>query len=403
MVATRRISLFSAILININVIVGAGVFLNVKPLNLLAGRFGFLGYLFGALLLFPFIISLSKLAAAQPFQGGIYLYSKKHLSPFIGFISGWSYFIGKTVSAAFLVHAFTSFFQGQLPFLQSYPPVLLSSIVIFVLITSNLKGLQIGSVVQIVFFIMKLIPLLAITLFGLFFVTTTSLPTISLSLSPLFSTIPIALYALMGFEIICSIGHLIKQPEKNFLRAMLGSFVAVVVSYVLFQSASFFAQGQTMWGQNILTMLIFTAVLAGAFGILTSNCWNLQALAQDNFLPGSNILKKVSNNNVPSVSLALQAGIAILLLIMTENQIALQSMSVFGVVLSFLLTAIAALVASYNNHISLHPLFPLAAIMSCCFMLFLCFQKIAAAGISIPYIILLGSGILLANFKRQKR
>lgn len=407
----KHISLLAAILININIIIGAGVFLNVKPLIKIAGPLCFLSYLLGAAILLPFVYSLAKLAAANPASGGLYIYGKKYLNPFLGFLSGWVYFVGKTVSAAFLAYAFTSFFQHQFIFLQSRSPLFLTSIVIFSLILLNIAGAHIGGPIQYIFFSIKIIPILFALIFGLTILQPTYFygPKV---FSHLISTIPIALYPLMGFEVTCSIGHMIKNPKKNIFWAITGSFMFTTIIYILFQGVLFGALGAGALGYEeplmilgnklfvypiigqFIIALVFTSVISGSFGILTSNCWNLHALAKDNHLPGKKWLTKVSKQHVPWVSLLFQGAIACILLIMSQNQIALQSMSVFGAVFSFLLSALAAYKA--RNKIKIAQWVPMLAISSCSYILFLCFQKMIFAGVSIPYIVLLLAGVLVS-------
>ena len=290
----RKISLCSAILININIIVGAGIFLNIAPLTKSVGVFSFASYLLGALILAPFVYTLAQLAQANPVPGGLYVYSKKHLSPFFGFISGWCYFIGKTVSAAFLAYAFTAFMQTKFLFLQNFSTVPLACITIFSLILLNICGAHIGGKIQYAFIFVKMIPFLFVFLLGAGKISTGSFPLPSFA--ALLKTVPIALYPLMGFEVTCAIGHLIKNPHKNIFRAIIWSFLIVVGIYALFQFLIVAVMGGMVFSKNfplttfvaitmknefvgrLLTSLVFTSVIAGSFGILSSNCWNLYAI-----------------------------------------------------------------------------------------------------------------------------
>lgn len=415
----KKIGLTAALLININIIIGAGVFLNVKPLTQIAGPLGFAGYLLGSAILFPFVFVLAKLAQMHPVSGGLYVYSKEYLSPFAGFVSGWSYFIGKTVSATFLALAFTKFFQSHIPCLQTYSTLLLSCFVIFSIIFLNILGTHIGGTAQYVFIIAKMIPILFVYIAGISLIKASNFSSAMQPLTSVIATVPVALYALMGFEITCSIGHLLKNGKANIPRTILGSFLFVTTIYILFQGVIFGALGGTMFSDaqpltilanqifvtypligRLITALVFTAVIAGAFGILTSNCWNLYALAQDNHLPGSKFLTKLSHTHVPWISLVFQGGIACLLLLISENQIALQSMSVFGVVISFLLSALAALYAATKKQLAIGRRVCALALASCSYILFLCLQKMQVAGVSLPFLALLVGGVGIALFHK---
>jgi len=368
----------------------------------------------------PFVYTLAKLAELHPVSGGIYTYSKEQINRHAGFVSGWSYFVGKTVSAAFLAHAFTHFFQQQISFLHNYPTVFLTCIVIFALIFLNIAGTQIGGKIQIIFFSIKVIPILFTLLFGLL----TFKPNLFLEtpqIFPILSSIPLAIYAFMGFEITCSIGHMIKRGRENIFKVILLSFLIVTITYFLFQSILYGATGTrmihtlqqpfTLLANNFfisqplvgraITALVYTSVIAGSFGILTSNCWNLHALARDKHFPGTTWLTKISNNHIPWVSLIFEGAIACLMLLISKNQIALQSMSVFGVLIAFLFSSIAALYAiKKNQHFSLPKIMPILAIAGCTYILFLCLQKIFVAGVSLPFIAILLGGMIISFAKK---
>lgn len=417
----KKLSLLAAIVININIIIGAGVFLNIKPLAKLAGPLSPLGYALGALILAPFVFTLAKLATAHPVAGGLYVYSKTHIGRFAGFLSGWLYFVGKTVSAAFLAFAFTGFFQSNISWLHPYPTLLLTTIVIFSLTLLHILGTSIGGKIQYIFLFIKLIPLLFVFIFAFtifqpshFYVIVNS--PIMQTIKPLISIIPLVLYSLMGFEITCSIAHLIERPERNIFWAITGSFVIVATLYFLFQGALFGALGSKLLGSGqpltllankffaqypfvgkSVTALVFTSVIAGSFGILTSNCWNLHTLATQNFFPGTATLTQLSNTNVPWVSLLLESTLACVIIGISKNLVALQSMSVFGVIASFLLSSIAAFIAAQKKVLSIPRFIPLLAIAGCTYTLFLCFQNMQKTGVSLPYLFVLIAGIVLAK------
>jgi len=420
----KKIGLIAAILININIIVGAGVFLNVKPLTALSGSLGFLGYPLSSLILLPFVLTLGKLAQKHPVSGGLYVYSKEYINRFAGFLSGWSYFVGKAVSSAFLVFAFVQFLQSKLPIISSISTSMLAIGFIFSLIFLNILGIHIGGNIQFLFILIKASPLLFVIFFGLSFFQPNLFNLSDLSFSPMLSTVPIAIFALLGFETTCAIGHMIDNPKKNTLRIILISFFAVIITYTFFLAIIFGTLGDsiptytspfrtfaqiTLYSYplvgKVLNAFIFTSALIGSFGILTSNCWNLHALAEDNLLPGKKWLLKRSRSGAPWVSLLLEGTIAAIMLAISRNQIALQSMAVFGVVTAFLLSAIAAYKASAckasGKDINIARYIPMLAIASCSYILLLCVQQIYAAGVSFSFIILFMSGIGIAICKNS--
>lgn len=410
----KKIGLLTAMLINISIMVGAGIFLNIRPLVAIAGSLGFLGYILSAAILFPFVYTLAKMARNNPVCGGIYVYSHKYIHPLVGFISGWCYFIGMTVSVAFLAYTFTSFIQSHVKFLQSIPAVGLTCITILSLAALNIAGARVGGKVQLLFISAKVFPIACIMIFGLLNLFSGPLMEAQ-SFFTLFSTIPLAIYALIGFEVSCTIAHLIDNPAKNVFRAIIGSFLIVAFLFSIFELIVILALGKSIVAESmtlaqvvgqlftsapllgkIVTSLMYTSVIAGSFGILTSNCCNLFTLSKHGHFFGLKPLLIETKGGTPVASILIESLLACLILVISKNQIALQSMAVFGVVLAFLLSAIAAFKAT-RSFISL------VGIASCGYILFLCFHKMQSAGVSIPYILFIVGGIVIAVVSRLTR
>jgi len=406
-----KISLVTSILININIIIGAGLFINPRPLTLLSGKFGFLNYIIAALILLPIVLSIAKLAQANPTAGGLYVYAKKYLGSKAGFLCGWSYFLGKTTSAALLAHTFVTFFYRRIDMLQYIPILLLDCILIFFLIFINIIGVKIGGNIQYLFSAAKIIPILFVVFMGFalfnpnFFINSTT------DLNKFFSAIPLAVFAFLSFEIICSIGHMLKDPQKNIKRSILYSFFIVVSIATIFQVAIFGAMGNTLettyepvklLAGAIVNAFVFCSIIGGSFGSLTSNCWNLFTLAKDGKLPGKTILTKINKHHIPYTSLLFQGIIACALLFLTKDQIPLQNMTVFGIVIAYLLNSISSVLQSKKK--AKTAIIPLFAVSSSCYIAFLCFKNIFLHGLSFSFsaIFLLGIIVHLIHTKKVK-
>src|SRR3990167_9920914 len=98
----HQLSLFSAVIINLNIIIGSGVFINTAELAKRAGIFGALCYALVGLLLFPLILSFAQLLQLYP-GGGFYSFCETSLNPFFGFLSTWCYFTTKLSSATLII------------------------------------------------------------------------------------------------------------------------------------------------------------------------------------------------------------------------------------------------------------------------------------------------------------
>ncbi|MFA5075224.1 MAG: amino acid permease [Candidatus Babeliales bacterium] len=416
MQTSKKINLSTAILININVILGAGIFINPQILTKTVGEFGFIFYIIAALILLPIVLTIASLAQKNQEAGGLYVYSKKYLNPTIGFISTWGYFLGKTSSAALLVNIFVSFFQINIIYLQKIPTIYLDLFVIFFLIFLNIIGVKIGGKIQYLFVFFKLIPYLFVAIVGFYFFKTDFFSHMEFAKYPDFlSIIPISIFVFLGFEIVCSVGHLIEAPEKNLKRAIIISFSIVAISVSLFQLAIFGALGPILkeylqpvaslastYFPNILILpfllniFVFGSILSGSFGSLTANCWNLYAMAKDNHIPANKFLTKINKNNAPWVSLLIEGLIAGILLFITKNQSSLQSMTVLGISSAYFcssLAAFASLKFFKKNFYSY--ILPILSIISSFYIIWLCLKNLFTSGISFSFLSIFFFGILL--------
>ncbi|MBD3272994.1 amino acid permease [Candidatus Dependentiae bacterium] len=408
----NKISLITAIFININIMIGAGIFMNPAPLTKFTGSFSFLGYIFAAIFLLPIVLVITNLAKSNPIAGGLYVYNKKTLGNFIGFLGGWSYFLGKATSAALLCNTFVIFFRNRILVLQKIPLLILDLFLILFLILINIFGVRIGGKIQYLFISAKFIPIVFVLFASLSIFNPDFFIFKSQDFKNLFFILPVSIYALLSFEIITSIGHMIKNPEKNLKRAILYSFLIVVGIATIFQFLIFAGLGKEVtlvnipilllgskifnsgsWLPAIINSFVFASILGGAFGSLTSNCWNLYALSKDNQMPFSKYFIKINKNNVPFFSLLFQGLIAFILLAISRTQVTLQNMTVFGMVTAYFLSSVSLFKILKKENLK-KKLLPILAIASSFYMIFICIKNIIFYGISIPFILLFLLGII---------
>jgi amino acid transporter len=415
----RSISLTSAVLISINIIIGAGLFINPAPLTQIAEGLGFLAYLLSAVVLLPLLLCIAELATLKPSAGGLYIYAHTYISPMAGFISGWSYFLGKTTSASILAFTFCSFLRAVIPAFGPFSAKAMTMVVLFSLVLLNIIGVKIGGRIQWLFIALKAIPIGFVLFTGIFFAF--DLPkTSSLHvLMELSTSVPIAIFALCGFEAICSIAHLIEHPHKNVRRAIMLSFLLVAIVSAIFQFSMYQVLGPDLanmksplmayanalmpnsaLASRLLNALVFSSVLGASFGMLTSNCWNLHTIATHNHFPYAKILAKLSNKQLPWVSLLMEAFLGSLILIIQSEQIPLQNMAVFGMTVAYLMSTIAALKLTHKREIVSLPRFvPYLALLSCMFILYLCTIRILSSGASYVFLIILALGMVVAYLR----
>ncbi|MFH0898675.1 MAG: APC family permease [bacterium] len=415
------ISLTNAILFCTSITIGAGVYLNPKTLVGIAGPFCFVGYLIAALILLPMVLSIAELTRFQPVSGGVYVYSKEYLNSTMGFLSAWSYFIAKSVSLVFILHNVVFFVQSHIPSIMWIPTFFLDYCALAFLIILNIAGVFVAGKIQYVFITLKMIPIVFAFICG-FVLFDTSLFSLPIPhASSFLQTIPVSLYAIVGFEVICSIGGFIQNPATNIRKAILSSFAVVVGVCTVFTLLLYAMLGpEVATSHNALLMLgqklgmpmlgkvingiVFASLIGGAFGILTGNCWNLHTLAHENYFPFKSILTKINKYHVPWVSLIIEGLISMFVITITAQQLPLQNMAVFATFICYFITALAAFKAfKIEKNASLPRIVPAFAMITCGGVIIFCLKNIYAFGISCSFITVFLVGCLLAIWKKYFR
>ncbi|GAB3039356.1 amino acid permease [Parafrigoribacterium mesophilum] len=105
----RRLGLGDAVFIGLGSMIGAGVFAAFAPAARAAGNGLLIGLVIAALVAFCNATSSAQLAAVYPVSGGTYVYGRRQLGPWWGFLAGWSFVIGKTASCAAMALTFAAY------------------------------------------------------------------------------------------------------------------------------------------------------------------------------------------------------------------------------------------------------------------------------------------------------
>src|SRR3990167_9196056 len=231
-----KISLATAILMNINIMVGTGILIGPGVLAALAGNASFLCWPFAAIFFLPMVISTVQLNKICPGSGGFYAYAKRGLNETAGYLSGLLYIVGYTFAAAVEVlalHKTISVLVGLDHWLVA-SPLLFNAVLVGLTVAVNLMSLKFLGRMLNSLTITKIIPLVTlIVLIPLVINPHFSISPTELSLVPL-AIFPMAIFGFFGFEYCVSISHLIEDSEKNAPRALMLGFLITACIYTLF-------------------------------------------------------------------------------------------------------------------------------------------------------------------------
>src|SRR6266571_9298620 len=105
----RRLGTFDAVVIGLGSMVGAGIFAALSPAAHYAGSALLIGLGLAGAVAYCNATSSARLAARYPESGGTYVYGRRRLGDFWGYLAGWSFIVGKTASCAAMALTFASY------------------------------------------------------------------------------------------------------------------------------------------------------------------------------------------------------------------------------------------------------------------------------------------------------
>jgi basic amino acid/polyamine antiporter, APA family len=102
----RKLGVGDAVVIGLGAMIGAGIFAALGPAAQAAGSGLLFGLLVAALVAYCNATSSAALASLYPESGGTYVYARKRLNAFWGFLAGWGFVVGKLASCAAMALTF---------------------------------------------------------------------------------------------------------------------------------------------------------------------------------------------------------------------------------------------------------------------------------------------------------
>lgn len=322
--------------------IGSGIFL--LPATLAAfGSISLFGWLVSAIgagaLAFVFI-ALSKQFPAS--SGGPYIYSRKGLGDFAGFLVAWGYWISVWCTNGAIAVAFISYLSVFFPVLADNH--ILSTAVglgtIWILTWINTRGIRSAGLFQFITSALKIIPLLAIGIVGLFYIKWEHFQHLNISentnLQAIVSCATLTFFAFMGLESATIPAADVDKPEKTIPKATyfglsLTTLIYLLSSFALMgmipatelqhSNAPFSDAGKMIWGSGGETLVALGAILS-TLGAL--NGWILiqgqipAAIAKDQLFP--KVFAKENRQGTPVFSIVFSSLLVSVLLVMNYTK-----------------------------------------------------------------------------------
>lgn len=395
-----QLSLPTAILININIMLGAGIFINTPALAQRAGLLGSLMYTLVGILMLPLILSIAQLLKLHP-AGGFYTFAQKEMNPFFGFFSGWSYFTSKVASCMLMIHVSVILIQRIFPALLIFHPMMLDFLIVCAFCTLNLLNIKAGSTIQKMFIGFKTFPIVFAITAGLFLLQKENFSSSKMIEEGVYTSLPLVVYAVVGFEAACSMSSKIKDAKRNAPLAVLISFFVVIFIATIYQAVFYGAVGEELKlcgghcdtfpalidrlvghsefsqkFEGILHLAIASSTLGAAYGIIFSNTWNLHILAQNRHLIFSDLFSKLNKSSIPFACIIVQGVLCLIYLAVSQGVlIPLQQIGAFGCVISYTLSVYSLYCAAKNNPASVSLWIPGLGLISCTILILACIKS----------------------------
>jgi APA family basic amino acid/polyamine antiporter len=373
-----KIGLWTTTALVVGNMVGSGVFLLPATLAAYGGisLLGWIGSSVGAIFLALLFSHLSKIISNS--VGGPYAYTRVGLGDFAAYLVAWGYWFSIWCTNAAIAVTFVSYLTVFFPILavNKYISVFTGISAVWLLTWVNVQGVKEAGKVQLITTILKLTPLVLISLVGMFYIELDNFSPFNVSAESDFgavaATATLTLFAYLGLESATIPSGDIVNPEKTISRAtMIGTILTMCV-YILAtvavmgmipsselrtSNAPFSDAATIIWGDGSLFLginareMVALGAIVSTFGAL--NGWILlqgqipYAAAKDKMFP--EIFGRENKRHAPYMGLII-SSILITILLLSNLSKGLTEMFTFMILLTTIMVLVPYLfsAASYG-------------------------------------------------------
>jgi amino acid transporter len=223
----------------INNTIGAGIFALPAIVSIALGGFAIFGYLFCGIMMAAIMFCYAEIGSRVTSSGGSYAYVEAAFGSFAGFIINWLFFFGFGILGdAAIINIIPDSRTVIFPVFKSQGVRgLLFFILIGFMVLVNVRGAKQGVGFVKFITIVKLLPLIAIIIFGFSHIKTANLHWENLPTFNTFgNTILVLFFAFLGFETALNVSGEIKNPKRTIPLSILIGGLLVLIVYLLLQT-----------------------------------------------------------------------------------------------------------------------------------------------------------------------
>ena len=306
----RDLTLFDSISLVIGTIIGSGIFLVPAEIARAVHTPGWMlaVWVIGGVLTLLGAFSLAELGAAMPEAGGIYTFIGRAFGPLLGFLCGWMMFTVITGGSIATLGAAFPIYLGAFVPLTPVTTKLVSIVAIAVMTWINIVGVKHGARLGNVLTVLKVGGLVAMVL-AIFLLPgppaaagggpPPPLPTGPVPVGAIGIALVAVLWAYEGWHDISFAAAEMKDPQRNFPRAVIGGVAIVITLYLLANLAylkvltpaeiaaaprvalTAMTRVTGVWGGKILTAAILCSILGAMNSLILAGPRAYYQMAKD--------------------------------------------------------------------------------------------------------------------------
>lgn len=391
----KEIGLADAITMVVGVVIGSGIFFKSSSVFSSAGTplLGIFAWIVGGIVTIASALTVTEIATAIPKTGGIFVYLKELYGEKWAFLFGWVqsliYVPGVTAALAIVFVTQATFF---IPLSETHQKILAIAMIFFI-ISLNILSTKLGSKVQFISTIAKLIPIIIIIGFGLIqgdaggFSAVASTAKSTTGMAGFGAAILGTLWAYDGWVGVGNMAGELKNPGKDLPKSIILGLTAIIIVYILINlaiiniipveavmSSSTPASDAAVvlfgnFGAGFIAAGIMISIFGALNGYLMTGVRIPFAMAQDHLFPYSNVLGKINKTFETPLNAFLFVGVLASIYVLSGSFEILTNLAMFVVWLFFIMTVFGIFILRKNfkhlprsYRVPLYPFIPLVGI-----------------------------------------
>jgi basic amino acid/polyamine antiporter, APA family len=352
----RRLGLSDAVAIGLGSMLGAGIFAALAPAARAAGGALIVGLVIAGVIAWCNATSSAQLAAQFPESGGTYIYGRRLLGEWPGFVAGWSFVVGKTASCAAMALTVAAYVAPE----GWQKPVAVLAVLGITGVAS--VGVQRTATATKVIVAIVLAVLVLVVVAGAVAGAGPGIDELVPAGTSLYGVLQAAgllFFAFAGYARIATLGEEVREPGRTIPRAItialslaLAVYLVVAVTALAVLGpdalaasraplADVAAAGGWDWTAPFVRAGAALAALGALLALATGVTRTMLAMARERDLPTS-LARVHEGAGVPRTAALALGAVVIALVLITDLRTAI-GFSSFGVLLYYLIANASAL------------------------------------------------------------